>query len=116
MNEGTRAERRLSEKARHRARTLKPRTPTPELPADRLRTLTFDLRSHIAAMFTIFGVMLTVYGAFFIDEPELKKSGGVNVTLGTGVGMLVVAALFFAWAWFRPAHYDDPAPEIEREN
>ena len=61
-----------------------------------------DLRAWIAAMFMTFGVMLAVYGAFFMTDADLAKGGGLNLTLWTGVGMIVVAVLFAIWFMARP--------------
>lgn len=65
-----------------------------------------DLRSWAAAMFGVFGLMLTVYGAFFVTEADLAKAAGINLDLWTGIGMLVAAAGFLVWLLARP-------PEIE---
>ena len=40
--------------------------------------------------------------ADFDDDAELQKAAGVNINLWAGIGMLVVAALFFTWAQVRP--------------
>ena len=61
-----------------------------------------DLRAWITAMFLTFGIMLTVYGAFFASAEDLAKGGGINLTLWTGVGMIVTAANFAMWFMARP--------------
>jgi len=60
-----------------------------------------DLRLAIAALFTVFGTIVTVTG-MTADEAELAKSQGVNLALWTGLGMLVVAAIFGIWLWLAP--------------
>jgi quinol-cytochrome oxidoreductase complex cytochrome b subunit len=62
----------------------------------------FDLRTVIAALFLVYGVVLTVMG-FVSDSPEeLAKAGGIDINLWSGIAMIVVGAIFVAWALLRP--------------
>lgn len=78
-----------------------------------------DLRSWAAAMFAVFGAMLTVYGAFFVTEADLAKAAGINLDLWTGLGMLFAALCFFLWLMARPpeiehgVHVVEGAPDAE---
>jgi protein-S-isoprenylcysteine O-methyltransferase Ste14 len=62
----------------------------------------FDLRSIIALLFGVYGIILLVMGLFFESEAELRKAGGIDINLWSGIVMIVVAALFALWAWLRP--------------
>ncbi|MFG1639893.1 hypothetical protein ACGFMK_06380 [Amycolatopsis sp. NPDC049252] len=62
----------------------------------------FDIRLIIALLIGVYGVILTVMGAFFTSAAEREKAAGVNINLWAGIGMLVVAALFLVWALVRP--------------
>jgi hypothetical protein len=62
----------------------------------------FDIRLIIALLIGVYGVILTVMGIGFTSDAELAKAAGVNINLWAGIGMLVVAALFFVWAQVRP--------------
>jgi hypothetical protein len=62
----------------------------------------FDLRTVIAVLFGVYGVILTVMGLFFEDEAELAKAGGIDLNLWSGLGMIVVAVLFVVWVRLRP--------------
>ncbi|WP_328449589.1 MULTISPECIES: hypothetical protein [unclassified Amycolatopsis] len=62
----------------------------------------FDIRLIIALLIGVYGVILTVMGIAFTTDAELQKAAGVNINLWAGIGMLVVAALFFVWAQVRP--------------
>jgi drug/metabolite transporter (DMT)-like permease len=62
----------------------------------------FDLRTVIAVLFGVYGVVLTALGLFNNDPAELEKSAGIDMNLWTGIGMLVVAAIFLVWVWQRP--------------
>jgi hypothetical protein len=46
------------------------------------------------------------------SEEELARAGGVNVNLWAGLGMLVFAACFLAWARLRPVVVPD-RPEAD---
>ena len=62
----------------------------------------FDLRTVIAVLFGVYGIILTVMGLFFTGDAELAKAGGIDINLWSGIVMLVVAALFLLWARLRP--------------
>lgn len=56
----------------------------------------------IAALFGVFGLILTVLGLLGTGEEDLAKAGGIAVNLWTGIGMLVLAAVFVTWLRLRP--------------
>jgi len=60
----------------------------------------FDIRNIIGALMGIYGVILVLAGLLGEHEPE--KTGGVNANLWAGLALLVVAAVFVGWAWWRP--------------
>jgi hypothetical protein len=62
----------------------------------------FDIRTFIALLIGIYGVVLVVMGVVATSDTDLEKSGGWNVNLWAGIGMVVVAGLFQAWAMWRP--------------
>lgn len=66
----------------------------------------FDLRTVIAVLFGVYGVILTLLGLFGGSPEELAKSGGIDINLWTGIGMLVVAAIFVTWQRLRPTITD----------
>lgn len=61
----------------------------------------FDLRYLIGALFTLYGVVLTIVG-LFDNGGEIKKAAGVHINLWTGIGMLITGLLFLTWARLRP--------------
>jgi hypothetical protein len=61
----------------------------------------FDIRRLIGGLFLIYSVILIVLGLGESDA-SIDKSAGININLYAGVGMLVMGALFVAWALIRP--------------
>jgi xanthine/uracil/vitamin C permease (AzgA family) len=76
---------------------------------DQRRTLLlaklFDLRTFIGALFVIFGAVVTVEG-LVADAASIAKASGINLSLWTGLGMLVVGIGFLAWMLLDPPHPD----------
>jgi hypothetical protein len=62
----------------------------------------FDIRTFIALLIGIYGVVLVVTGLIGTSEDDLDRAGGLNINLWAGFGMVVVAVLFQAWAKLRP--------------
>jgi drug/metabolite transporter (DMT)-like permease len=77
----------------------------------------FDIRMIIGLLLGIYGVVLVVT-SFFTSQEQLDKADGVDVNLWTGIGLLVAAAVFAAWARLRPIVVpedpDDPEDEEHR--
>jgi hypothetical protein len=75
----------------------------------------FDVRRMIGGLFVIYGAILTVLGLGASDA-SIEKSAGINVNLWVGLSLLVVAALFLAWAFARPLsqELDEEGPEDDR--
>ena len=61
----------------------------------------FDIRLLIGALFTLYGVMLTVAG-LFTSQADKQKASGININLWLGIGMLVVGLLFLLWRKLSP--------------
>src|SRR3954453_3168512 len=61
----------------------------------------FDLRRILAGLFFLYGAILTVLGISASDA-DIRKAAGININLWFGLGMLVLAPHFLAWARWRP--------------
>lgn len=48
-----------------------------------------DIKIPIGLMFTIFGIILTIYGILTIGDEMYDISIGKNINLMSGIGMLV---------------------------
>jgi drug/metabolite transporter (DMT)-like permease len=64
-----------------------------------------DIRNIIGGLLGIYGVILLLLGLFADTEEE--KTGGVNANLWAGLALLVVGAVFMAWAKLRPVEVPD---------
>jgi hypothetical protein len=61
----------------------------------------FDVRRFIGGLFLLYGLILFILGIGASDA-DVQKAAGVNINLWTGLAMLVVGAIFLAWAFVRP--------------
>jgi protein-S-isoprenylcysteine O-methyltransferase Ste14 len=75
----------------------------------RLADLAFDIRSVIGALFVVYGLVCLVWGLVSFPQAAAEKTGGVNLNLWAGLGMLVLGAAFLLWVVVRPLTQDDPA-------
>ena len=84
-----------------------------------LTAILFDLRSVIALLFVVYGLILTILGFVGETPDELAKSGGLALNLWTGLVMLVVGIAFYVWAFTKPPlppdqdhvdHYEEGGP------
>ena len=62
----------------------------------------FDIRFVIGGLLGIYGIILILLGLFHATDEELARGDGLNINLWGGIGMLVVAIAFAAWARLRP--------------
>lgn len=69
----------------------------------------FDIRIVIAALFGVFGLILTGMGLFGTSDADLQKTDGMNINLWTGIGLLAAALLFALWTRLRPIIVDTEA-------
>ncbi len=60
-----------------------------------------DLRFVIAAMFAIFGVLVTASGVF-AEPDQIERAGGINISLWTGIALLLLSGGFALWVWRAP--------------
>ena len=70
----------------------------------------FDIRTIIALLFAIYGVVLTVMG--FAATPEQIEQSGTNLNLWSGLGMLAFAVFMGGWALVKPLKApEEPGPD-----
>ena len=72
-----------------------------------------DIRNIIGGLLGVYSVILVLMGIF--GDKEYEKTGDVNANLWAGLALVVVAAVFLAWAWLRPIvvpdHVEPPDPD-----
>ena len=72
--------------------------------------MNFDVRIPIGLMFSIFGVMLVLFG-LVADEAIYQRSMGVNVNLWWGLVLLAFGAVMLWMSWrARPVLPEDDGP------
>jgi len=58
-----------------------------------------DIRLPIGIIFSIYGVIMIAFGAFFADPAIFERSMGVNIDVWWGAAMLVFGLFMGALAW-----------------
>jgi len=60
-----------------------------------------DIRYPIGFLFSLIGIMLTIFGLVTGSNAELyQRSLGMNVNLWTGVGMLIFGSIMLILAYY----------------
>ncbi|GAA4698668.1 hypothetical protein GCM10023215_41350 [Pseudonocardia yuanmonensis] len=62
----------------------------------------FDLRTVLALLYGVYGLVLLIVGLVATDQADIAKAGNWNINLWSGIVMIVVAALFALWVRLRP--------------
>jgi hypothetical protein len=75
----------------------------------------FDIRTFIALLVGIYGVVLVATGLIGTSDEALARADGLNINLWAGLGMVAVAAAFQVWAKLRPVRVPDETgvPDVE---
>ena len=74
----------------------------------------YDVRTVIAGLIGLYGIVLTVLGVVDYSEADRAKTGDVNANLWAGIVMVLVAAGFAMWLWLRPIVVDPEELAAER--
>lgn len=88
---------------------------TPDGTTGRHHAAAFDIRTFIAALIGLYGVVLVLTGIFGTSDGDLAKAGGANINLLAGLGMLGFAAAFVIWVQLRPVSVPDEVPGEEKQ-
>jgi len=67
----------------------------------------FDIRTFIAALLGIYGVILVLAGIFGADETTDGSTTDGNVNLWVGLSLLAFSAAMQGWALWRPTVVDE---------
>ena len=71
----------------------------------------FDIRTIVGSLLGLYGIVLVITGLVHNTADEEAKTGGVNLNLWVGLGMIVVALAFVAWTWLRPVRVESTGTE-----
>ena len=74
----------------------------------------FDIRTFIAALMGIYGVILVLTGIFGADETTIGTKTAGNINLVVGICLIVFSALMQGWAVWRPTIVDEEQLARER--
>ena len=69
----------------------------------------YDVRTFIAGLIGVYGVVLVLMGLFADGSSAKDKTGDVNANLWAGIVMVVVALAFAVWVKLRPIVVDEKA-------
>ena len=59
-----------------------------------------DIKFPIGLMFSIFGLLLTLYGLFTHSDTILyTRSLGININLWSGLGMMIFGSIMLLLSW-----------------
>jgi hypothetical protein len=75
----------------------------------------FDIRTFIAALMGLYGVILVLTGIFGADETTAGTKTAGNINLVVGIGLLVFSALMQGWAMWRPTVVDEAQLQREKQ-
>src|SRR3954467_6214924 len=73
----------------------------------------YDVRTVIAGLIGLYGIVLTIMGLVGDNADDLAKTGGWNANLWSGIVMIIVAVAFALWLKLRPVVVDPV--ELEKE-
>ncbi|MEV0028451.1 hypothetical protein [Nocardia sp. NPDC050793] len=68
----------------------------------------FDIRTIVGALLGCYGVILVITGLAHYTPAEEAKTGGINVNVWAGAGMIAVALAFLTWVLLRPVKPTEP--------
>jgi len=89
-------------------------------PAQKHTAGAYDVRTVIAGLIGLYGIVLTIMGLVSNSADDQAKTGGWNANLWSGIVMIVVALVFAVWLKLRPvvvdpAQLEDPE-DVNRAN
>lgn len=80
-------------------------------------TRRFDLRRIMGALFVVYGAIVLTVGLVNLGTTtETRLTGGIQINIWTGLGMLVLGGLFLLWDRLAPVPAEDIVRNLERED
>ena len=75
----------------------------------------FDIRTFIATLMGLFGVILLITGIVAHHETSKGTTVGGGINVWVGIALLIFAAVMQGWAMLRPTVVDEAQLARERE-
>ena len=75
----------------------------------------YDVRTVIAGLIGLYGIVLTIMGLVGDNAEDRAKTGDWNANLWSGIVMLLVAITFVIWLKVRPVVVDPAALAKEQD-
>ena len=75
----------------------------------------YDVRTVIAGLIGLYGIVLTIMGLVGQSADDRAKTGDWNANLWSGIVMIVVAVVFAVWLKLRPVVVDPVALQKEED-
>jgi hypothetical protein len=88
--------------------------PEPGTPSQKHTAGAYDVRTVIAGLIGLYGIVLTIMGLVGDSADDMAKTGGWNANLWSGIVMVLVAVVFALWLKLRPVVVDPAALEKEK--
>jgi hypothetical protein len=76
----------------------------------------FDIRTIVGALLGSYGVILIITGLVHDTAVEEAKTGGINVNVWSGIGMVAVALAFLLRVVLRPVVPLKTEPAVAEED
>jgi hypothetical protein len=74
----------------------------------------YDVRTVIAGLIGLYGIVLTIMGLVADNADDRAKTGDWNANLWAGIVMIIIAVAFALWLFLRPVVVDPVALEKEK--
>src|SRR3954452_17323624 len=74
----------------------------------------YDVRTVIAGLIGLYGIVLTIMGLVGDNADDKVKTGGWNANLWSGIVMIIIAVAFALWLKLRPVVVDPVALQKEK--
>jgi hypothetical protein len=71
----------------------------------------YDVRTVIAGLIGLYGIVLTIMGLVGDNADDRAKTGDWNANLWSGIVMIIVAIVFAGWLRLRPVVVEPAASE-----
>ena len=86
-----------------------------QAPAKKHTAGAYDVRTVIAGLIGLYGIVLTIMGLVADNADDRAKTGDWNANLWSGIVMILVAIVFAVWLKLRPVVVDPVALEKEKD-